>query len=268
MNILIPMAGAGSRFETAGYKLPKLLIDVCGAPMIEECIKSLDLDGQYIFVVRKHKHKTKNKKLKKILENVVDNPIIIEIDELTDGAAQTCLLAKEYINNDTPLVSANCDQILEWSAKNFLKFIENEDPDGAVVTYNSDSEKNSYIEIDDNGIAIRLVEKEVISDLSLTGLHYWKKGSYFVESAEEMINNNNRTKNEYYVAPTYNFLIQKGLKITNYHIDNSVFHPVGTPEDLKAYIGKQNEFNINKPKTISEWLNFQSNYDIVKNQLC
>ena len=206
MNILIPMAGAGSRFETAGYKLPKPLIDVCGTPMIEECIKSLDLNGQYIFVIREHK--TKNKKLKKILENVVDNPIIIEIDELTDGAAQTCLLAKEYINNDTPLVSANCDQILEWSAKNFLKFIENEDPDGAVVTYDSDSEKNSYIEVD---------------------------------SAEEMINKNNRTKNEYYVAPTYNFLIQKGLKITNYHIDNSVFHPVGTPEDLEIYIKKISE---------------------------
>lgn len=238
MNILIPMAGAGSRFKSVGYELPKPLIDVCGSPMIEKCINSLNLEGQYIFVVRKYEEQSNSDKLRQLLENIVDNPIVIEIEKMTDGAAQTCLLAKEHINNDDPLISVNCDQILEWNSEKFLNFVNNNPYDGVVVTYDSNSEKNSYIQLGENNLAIRLAEKEVISNLSLTGIHYWKKGSHFVKSAECMIKENTRTKNEYYVAPTYNVMIRDKLKVSNYHIDNDVFHPVGTPEDLETYIAR------------------------------
>ena len=236
MNILIPMAGAGSRFSKQGYKLPKPLIDVSGEPMIKRCIDSLGVPGRYIFIIRTYENRNHYNQLKSILEQTTGNPVIIEIDELTEGAACTCLLAKKHINNDEPLLSVNCDQIMQWDAESFLMHVADDDIDGCVVTYDSDSTKNSYIKLDENGFGVRLAEKDPISKYSLTGIHYWAKGKFFVDSAETMIDKDIRVNNEFYVAPTYNEMIQQGQKVTNYHIENKNFHPVGTPEDLEKYI--------------------------------
>jgi len=241
MNILIPMAGAGSRFAQQGYKLPKPLIDVHGAPMIRRCVDSLGLRGRYIFMIRKYDDRTHYSSLRGVLESMVDDPIIIEIDKLTDGAACTCLLAKDYINNDEPLMSANCDQIMNWNPNDFLNCISDKDIHGCVVTYDCNSPKNSYIELDDHGHGVRLTEKDPISNFSLTGIHYWKKGRYFVESAEKMIEEDIRVNNEFYVAPTYNQMIKNGMIVTNYHIENTHFYPVGTPEDLQSYIQRHSK---------------------------
>jgi len=230
------MAGAGSRFTQEGYELPKPLIDIAGLPMIQRCINSLDITGQYIFIIRKYETLAETILLRDILKQITEEPIIIEIDHVTEGAACTCLLAKEHINNSEQLISVNCDQIMNWDSKEFLNLVEGANVDGCVVTYNSDSIKNSYIELDEQGFGVRLAEKDPISNLSLTGIHYWKQGRYFVKSAEAMINDNIRVNNEFYVAPTYNHMISDGLKVNNYHIENSNFHPVGTPEDLKKYL--------------------------------
>ena len=233
------MAGRGFRFLKEGYKKPKPLIDVHGTPMIEKCIASLGLEGQYIFIVRKYENELHNEELRSVLTKMVVNPIIIEINEVTEGAACTCLLAREHINNNAPLISVNCDQILEWDSENFLQFLEEKAPDGAVVTYDSNSNKNSYIELDENGNGIRLAEKDPISEHSLTGIHYWKEGKHFVNSANSMIKKNERVNNEFYVAPTYNEMISQGMIVVNYRIENHDFHPVGTPEDLNIYLRKK-----------------------------
>ncbi len=52
MNILIPMAGLASRFTNEGYKIPKPLIEVNNMTLIEHTIKTLDLEGRYIFITR------------------------------------------------------------------------------------------------------------------------------------------------------------------------------------------------------------------------
>ena len=236
MNILIPMAGLGLRFKQQGYKLPKPLIDVAGISMIERCVKSLNLKGQYIFMIRKYDNPDHYEALKSTLQTMVKDPIIVEVDRLTEGAACTCLLAKQFINNEEPLISANCDQIMNWNSNDFFRFISNKNADGCVVTYDCASPKNSYIELDENGHGLRLTEKDPISRFSLTGIHYWKRGSLFVKSAEQMIEKNIRVNNEFYVAPTYNQMIQEDKIIVNYHIENSQFYPVGTPEDLQSYI--------------------------------
>ena len=159
-------------------------------------------------------------------------------------------VCKKYIDNDEELVITNCDQIMEWSSNNFKSFINNTNMDGAVVTYETNDPKHSFIRVDEKGNGVLLTEKNPISNLGLTGIHYWKKGKYFVESAENNISLGLKENNEFYVAPTYNHLINKGMIIKNYHLGKNQFNPVGTPEDLRIYIGKSNEFKKEKIKTI------------------
>ena len=236
-NILIPMAGLGSRFLVKGFDLPKPLIDVNGTPMIVKAIKSLGIDdARYHFVVTKNQYA---EMIKTQIASVVDCDFI-EIDYLTEGPACSALLFEDKINNDSELIIANCDQIMEWNPAQFLMNVRLYD--GAVVTYHEDTPKNSYAKLDRNGYVTAIKEKQVISNLSLNGIHYWKKGMYFVASARMMIGADDRAPNgEFYVGPTYNYMINQGLKVGIYHIPNEQHHPVGVPEDLERYIAYEKE---------------------------
>ena len=249
MNIVIPMAGDGSRFKINGYEKPKPLIQVDNVPMIESAVKTLNIDGRYIFVIREYENTKNTSDLIKCLKKIKPDCVILKTTKLTRGAAETCLIAKEHINNNEELIITNCDQLLSWDSKKFIKYTK-QAYDGIVVTYTSSDPKNSFILIDNNGFAIEIREKKAISDLALIGLHYWKRGSDFVRSTKKMIESNNKESNEFYVAPTYNYLIKEDLKITNYHLEKNEYVSIGTPDDLRIYIGKKNEFNILKPKTI------------------
>lgn len=232
MNILIPMAGRGSRFNLPQYNLPKPLININQKPLIEYVIDSLDLAGNYIFIVQKYH--IDHYGVDEILKGIDPFCKIIAIDEVTDGPACSALLAKEYINNEDELVIANCDQIMEWNSEIFLancRFY-----DGAVVTYHETSNKNSYAKLSSKGSVLQIKEKEVISNVSLNGIHYWKKGNYFVRSAEEMIRKNERYNNEFYIGPSYNYMISNRLDVGIYHIPNEQHNAVGVPEDLENYL--------------------------------
>lgn len=244
MNTLIPMAGLGDRFKKEGYDKPKPLIDVNGKPMIQRVIESLGIKfQQYIFVINKNIDQVAE--LKELLKTLTINPIIIEIDYLTEGPASTCLLAKEFINNDEPLIITNCDQIMEWNSYRFnhllFNVVNNKVIDGLVVTYSASTTKNSYVKISEEGPAIQFAEKEIISEHSLNGIHYWRHGSDFVKSAEAMIKKDIRVNNEFYIAPTYNEMILEDKKIWIHPIENKEHWAVGTPEDLKIYLDHVNE---------------------------
>ena len=232
VNIVIPMAGLGSRFPRDKYYLPKPLIDVNGKPMITRALESLDIDGQYHFILRNDEFL---KITKDVIAKTVKNPNFVIVDETTEGPACSVLLFKEFINNNDELVTANCDQIMEWSSKLFFHNVRLYD--GAVVTYYSDTDKNSYVKLDRQGRAIQFAEKEVISNISLNGIHYWKHGSDFVDSAEAMIAANDRAPNgEFYIAPTYNYMIRAGKKIGIFHIPIEQHHAVGVPIDLERFL--------------------------------
>jgi dTDP-glucose pyrophosphorylase len=226
------MAGEGSRFPKDQY-LPKPLIDVNGKPMIVRAIESLGIrDAQWHFIIRKD-HFTDA--VKDIISKVVTDPRFIEVEKTTEGPACSALLFKEYINNDQELVIANCDQIMEWNSNLFFHNVRLYD--GAVVTYHSDTEKNSYVKLDREGNAVQFAEKEVISNVSLNGIHYWHYGSYFVSSAEAMIQAGDRAPNgEFYVATTYNYMIKNNKKVGIYHIPNEQHHAVGVPVDLERFL--------------------------------
>jgi NDP-sugar pyrophosphorylase family protein len=232
MNILIPMAGLGSRFPSHTYPMPKPLIEVNGKPMIAKAIQSLNLEGNYFFVLAKNQF---TELVKETIQSLKPGSKFFEIDYVTEGPANSALLFRNEIDNDQELVIANCDQIMEWNSANFLHNVRLYD--GAVVTYHTDTDKNSYARLDKNGMVVEIREKEVISNVSLNGIHYWKKGSTFVSSADKMIELQDRAPNgEFYIGPTFNHMIKQGLKVGIYHIPNEQHHPVGVPDDLKKYL--------------------------------
>jgi NDP-sugar pyrophosphorylase family protein len=236
MNILIPMAGRGERFREVGINIPKPLIEFDGKTMIEYAVETLGIEANYIFIVYKYSDESLNIKLKNILNKVSSTCKILEVDYITDGPAASALLASDYIDKDEELLITNCDQIMNWNSHNFLDFVKNSNYDGVVVTYESNTPKNSYVKLNDLGLAERFAEKEVISNFSLNGIHYWKRGRYFVESTNKMISNDIRCNGEFYISLTYNQMIESGLNVGIYHIESNQHHAVGTPEDLQLYI--------------------------------
>lgn len=232
MNILIPMAGAGSRFIEAGYKLPKPLIDVYGKPMIGRVIDSLDsqkLDVNFIFVAQ-------NNHLDMGLRSYLGNKgSIITLNTLTEGAACTTLLASDLINNDDELVIANCDQYLQWSFYDYITYSRLYD--GCLVTFNSTNPHHSYVKVK-KSLVTEVAEKIVISDRASAGIYYFKKGSDYITSANAMINKNIRINNEFYICPIYNELLTKTKKVSMYECDVNNKHMLGTPEELNIFLDK------------------------------
>ena len=230
MNILIPMAGNGKRFAEKGYSLPKPLIDVQGRPMVERVIENIGLDGHYIFVIQ-NKH---YEQLTPVLKTTKPDCTVITIDHVTEGAACTCLLAKEHINNDEHLVIANCDQIMDWDSQYFEDLIKSDWLDACILTFTSQCQNNSYARVNRLGIVTRVAEKQVISNIATCGVYHWSKGRYMVDSCEKMIAANKRWNNEFYLCPSYNEMIEDGLVVTTCQV--KAHHPIGTPEELERYL--------------------------------
>lgn len=204
--------------------------------MIQRAVESLNLPGKYHFVVRKDSYYDQ---VCSLLHKILPDPKIISVEETTQGPAASCLLFKDFINNEEELVVVNCDQIMWWDSELFLSTARYYKYDGVVVTYSTTTPKNSYARINRNGFVEEIKEKEVISDISLNGIHYWRKGKYFVQSAESMIEENDRAPNgEFYVGPSYNHMVRAGLKVGIHHIPNWQHNPVGVPEDLETYLNK------------------------------
>ena len=157
LNVLIPMAGAGSRFEKAGYTFPKPLIEVEGKPMIQLVTENLNLDSKYTYIVQGNHNEKYN--LKSMLSLISPNCNVIDINGITEGAACTTLLAKEYINNDNPLIIANSDQYVEWDVNDFMYKMQEQDVDAGILCFNSTHPKWSYAKVDEYGYVTEVAEK-------------------------------------------------------------------------------------------------------------
>ena len=243
MKILIPMAGRGKRFEDAGYSFPKPLIDINGKTMIQIIIENLNFSAEHILICQKEHYE--KYALKELLDLITPNCKIIQVSEITEGAACTALLSKESINNDEELIIANSDQWVNWNNQHFLSFLRDNDADGGIVTFYSTHPKWSFVKLDDEGKVTRVAEKKPISNIATVGIYYFKKGKYFVEAAEQMIGKNIRTNDEFYIAPVYNEMIQSNKKILNYPI--AEMRGLGTPEDLSKFME-----NIDKKQVATE----------------
>jgi HAD superfamily hydrolase (TIGR01509 family) len=231
MNVLIPMAGLGSRFKKAGYTFPKPLIEVKNKPMIQLVVDNLNIDARHIFVVQKEHYEEYN--LKYLLNIISPDCEIIQVDGLTEGAACTTLLAKNLIDNEDPLVFANSDQFLDWDSNEFMYAMESENIDGGMLTFTATHPKWSFAKIDNNGLVAEVAEKKPISDIATAGIYYWKHGSDYVKYAEQMIEKDIRFNKEFYVCPVFNEAIKDNKKIKTFHFDG--MWGIGTPEDLNNF---------------------------------
>jgi HAD superfamily hydrolase (TIGR01509 family) len=237
LNVVIPMAGAGSRFEQAGYTFPKPLIEINNQPMIQVVLKNLNIDANYIFVVQKLHRQKYNLDL--MLNLISPNCKIIEVDGVTEGAACTSLLTKELINNDQPLILANSDQYIEWNSNEFMYKMYEQNLDGGILTFESTHPKWSYAKINKNGQVVEVAEKKPISNHATVGIYYWKHGSDFVKYAESMIKKNIRVNNEFYICPVFNEAIADNKNIKIYNIEK--MWGIGTPEDLQYFLEYYNK---------------------------
>jgi len=236
INIVIPMAGAGSRFLDAGYTTPKPFIDVLGKPMISQVMDNLgDLEAKFYLIGRKE-HLIKEAPLVSLLKKQYSAQFI-EIDHLTEGTACTVLYARKYINNDEPLLVANSDQLVDINISDFVEDCKIRNLDGSIMTFLEPEGDNkwSYAYINNDGIVQEVREKEAISEYATVGIYLYAKGRYFVDAVIDMMIARDTVNNEYYTCPTYNYIVKEGLDIGIYNIKRSQMHGLGTPEDLHNY---------------------------------
>jgi len=233
MHILIPMSGRGSRFAQQGYAKPKPLIEFFGKPMVQHVLENLGLHNTYTLCVLR-KHYDADPELFNRLRDMAADLNLVFVDQVTQGAAETCLLAKPYIKPKETLFIANCDQMMVWDQEHFEEWLAAERLDGAMLTFFKDTTAYSYVEVNSDGLAVRTAEKQVISPHATTGIYVWTRGEDFVWAAEQMIADDVRVNNEFYVCPVYNWNIARGDRIGIYPPQEH--WPIGTPEDLDIYI--------------------------------
>lgn len=238
-NVLIPMAGAGTRFSSAGFTDYKALIPILGQSMIRRVLSPFlesSLTCDFKFVIREEHYEALSKELYALTPKIYTKTIT----NTTEGAACTALLHKNSIDNYKPLIIADCDAVYSPLALDLLNcFVQtNPDVDSVSMCFLNDSPKNSFIAIGMDGFTTKTAEKQVISPFCSTGLHWFKNGSIFVQAAEAMILANDRTNNEFYVTPSINHLIKLGFKHKPLLVPNQLYDQIGTPEDVLKYMNK------------------------------
>ena len=240
MKVVMPVAGKGSRFTELGITTPKPLVLIRGKHMAEWALASIPFvkPKDLIFILRKeHVENYKiDEKLKKIFGDEIK---FITIDYTTEGAACTVLLAKEYINNDEQLIVTDSDHF--FRNDNYFEKIQDEKVAGLIPVHPVPAEdtKWSFSKVDDNWKVSEVKEKIPISEYGNVGAYYFRRGRDFVSAVEEMIERDLRYNGEFYVAPVYNILIERGLSV--YASLCQEVWCLGTPEDVQKFEEKFQE---------------------------
>ena len=235
-NVLIPMAGEGSRFRLVGYDMPKPLIKVNDKSMIELVIDNIGIDAHYIFVARKEDEEKHN--ISGHLSLMCKDFTLILQEGRLDGAAKSALLAIDYIDNDSPLIIANSDQYAVWNSKRTIKEFIRSGIDGGILTFDATDSKWSFVKQNKFGFVGAVAEKNAISNEATCGIYYWKTGKDFVKYTNKMILSENKTNNEFYICPVYNEAIQDEKIIKSERVYE--MWGLGTPEDLSIFLENHN----------------------------
>ncbi len=245
MNIVVPMAGLGSRFLDAGYLDPKPLIKINNKPMIEIVIDNLKPSTKHKFIFICQKSHELGYQISNILRKCSSDCELVFIDGVTDGAACTVLEAKEFIDNEEKLMIANCDQFIDIKIDDYLMSWSQSRLSGYIMTMKANDTKWSYVGINQKGLVNKVVEKQVISEEATVGIYNFKSGKDFVSASKEMIEKNERVNNEFYVAPVYNYLFEKNYPTGFYNIGSAGkgMYGLGTPSDLDFFLSKAHQFS-------------------------
>lgn len=238
LNIVVPMAGRGSRFAAAGFIDPKPLIPLGGRPMIQWVIDNIRPSRPHRFIfLCLAEHLECYPGLAPQLAALCPDCVVVPVSQVTEGAACTVLLAKEHIDSAAPLMIANSDQFVELHVDEYLRHLDAPGIAGLIMTFWSDHPKWSYCRLRPDGTVSEVVEKQVISNEATVGIYNFAHGHDFVSAAETMIARGLRVNGEFYVAPTYNLLIEAGARIIVAATgrERAGMHGLGTPEDYRLF---------------------------------
>lgn len=238
LNIVLPMAGHGSRFARAGYADPKPLIPVYGRPMIELVIDNLRPQRAHRFIFLCQQQHLEQFGLAARLQALAPDCVVLPVAQVTEGAACTVLLARHLIDNDDALMIANCDQYVDIRIDDYLAHADQGGLDGLIMTMSADHPKWSYVRLDANDRITEVVEKQVVSSEATVGIYNFKRGRDFVAAADAMIAQDSRVNGEFYVAPAYNGLIANAQRLGYYNIgqDRAGMYGLGVPDDLDYFL--------------------------------
>ena len=239
LNIVVPMAGRGSRFANAGYKDPKPLIRFGGKPMIQWVVENVTpkVSHRLIFLCLEE-HLRQYPDISSTLRAISPRCEIVPVGGVTEGAACTVLLARTFIDTDEPLMIANSDQFVSLDINDYLAVMDEKHADGLIMTFEADDAKWSYCRLREDGTVSEVVEKREVSNEATVGIYNFHRGRDFVRAADKMIAYNLRVNNEFYVAPTYNQLIAENAKIfvSRTGREYSGMYGLGIPTDLDFFM--------------------------------
>lgn len=238
LNIVVPMAGRGSRFAKEGYELPKPLIDVNGKRMIEVVINNLKPRCKHRFIFVCQNEHIEKYNLHQVFESICEDFEVVGIDGITEGAAITVLKAREYFDNANPMMIANSDQWVDVDINEYLTDMDERNLDGSMLTMKAKDSKWSYAKVDHDKMVTEVVEKVVVSDEATVGIYNFRNGSEFCKYADFMVDKNIRSGGEFYVAPVYTFMAGANKKIGIYNIGEEALgmYGLGIPTDLKLFL--------------------------------
>jgi NDP-sugar pyrophosphorylase family protein len=239
LNIVIPMAGRGKRFQDAGYELPKPLIPVHDQPMIKLVIDNVRPRREHRFIFLVLAEHIRRHAIGDLLTQWAPGAVVLKVPDVTEGAACTVLTAADWIDNQDALLIANSDQWVDRSIDDFLDAMDASGSDGFIMTMKANDAKWSYVQLDGQGWVRRVVEKMVVSDEATVGIYAYRHGSLFVRSARRMIAKNLRVNGEFYVAPAYDEMIAEGSRVGIFNVGavDAGMYGLGTPTDLVRFRG-------------------------------
>lgn len=236
INILIPMGGKSDFFDSHEYVYPRSLIEISGKTMIQRIIENYsEFDNKhFIFVTNQADCETYH--LDSILRLLTDSKCdIVKLSGQTKGAACSTLMAIELINNETSLIIANGDQVIEAPLAKIEKQFQVEALDAAVVTFESIHPKWSFIRADKSNRVIEAAEKRPLSKNAIAGFYYFRKGQDFVSAAMQSIAKDAHVNDIFYIAPVLNELVLAGKQIGYHAIDASAYHSFYSPAKIAEY---------------------------------
>ena len=236
MQVVVPLAGRGARFEEKGYTFPKPLIEIGGRSMIEMVLENMQLppSAQVTFICRSQ-HLTAFH-LDSVLRLIVPGCRVIALPSETAGALCSVLLAVDHLNLDEPVLIANGDQIFSTPLAPYYQACSAPGVDGCILTFTATHPRWSFARTDSAGRVIAVAEKRPISRQATAGFYYFSRAGDLIEGAEQMILKGLRTADQFFVCPVFNELILAGKNIRTHHLPDGTMHSLGTPEDLENFI--------------------------------
>jgi NDP-sugar pyrophosphorylase family protein len=239
---LIPMAGAGTRFAREGYSAPKPLVEVAGVPMSRRALDTLPPARRWIAACRSDH--LDDPRLYEALRAGGRNLDVISVPSVTDGQARTCLLARDVIDPDAPLLIGPCDAMFVYDEDRYEALTADPSIDCLIWTFRNHPHANrnpqqwGWVRTDAEGTALGIsckvpISNEVSCDPGIIGVFWFRKGSFFLSAVDALIAEDRRVNGEFYVDSAINVLLDQGRRAKVFDVQH--FISLGNPDDVRTY---------------------------------